>query len=233
MEGDSDHEFTNEMTRTTVEKLQEANVDTAPDIGRYMDSLIDEGGLTPSEARSKALTDLLSHTRSTLAEMLDLTKGTLDGSASKATSRINDARRLHYLTEGYPKRLLTEVEFPAEPPADYHQRFFIMEHAHLQSDTGIDQFLDDQGVDPHDVTPANVPRYCVVTETTAPSQMGYTIAEVEMNEYTADELVEALYEDTYFWTVERATEWRDLLTDLGFDVDSTPEERLNPDVQAE
>lgn len=215
------------------------------EFGKRMSSLIYHGGMTPSAAKARATKDVFQRRRSTqdLANLLGVTRGGFNKLSQNAGGDTVDSRRLHYMTFNVPMNLVLDEVLAAEPPADYETRYVVLEVVDPRLEATETQAYTWKGPDTQYVP--REPQYALVREEHTrdrgdwsdddPAERSFgTFCDMSIEWYMDDtELVDALYEGRYFETEDRAETWAMLLNDHGFDTESTPRERLNPEVLAE
>jgi hypothetical protein len=202
--------------------VEEADIDVEPEsFERRMESLIKDAGFAPKRARFRTLDEMTRLTRAEIGEMFGVTKGTMDATVADVREEVIERTLGHYALFDHPMNFLAMAEFDAEPPADYRERFYFYELSYA---------------DPTPRNPGPKPpryRYCVVTEALgADDRLGYAVCNIDIDRYESVEgVTDVLYEDEYFWSEARATEWHDLLTFVFDDasLSAAPAERLHPD----
>jgi len=215
-----ERQFTESVLEAFAESPPEVqtNLNTPlSELGKRIEFLIDSG-LTKSEAREQAIDELGGNiTRKTRSDILGISKGAVDSNISSARESLKQSRRLYWMTNDIPFNPISEFTVQAEPPADYHEEYLIGRYI-IDSDNEYSQ--------------SKPPEYVIIVETYAPSHFAsYVSNGVDIERFNSEEeIIDYLYRDEYFQSIERAREWKDRLEDL-FDVhiELKPSERINPD----
>lgn len=218
------HGIQHSETHRARENVYNANLNIdADEFARRMDCLIMDAGFSPKRARFRALDEMSSLTREEMGDVFSVSKGTMDATAAAVKEEVTERTLGHYALFDYPMNFLAMAEFDAVSPADYTERFYFYNYSYAN---------------PEPRSPGPEPpryRHCIICESLGhDDRRGYVVSDIDISRYaSSEEAITDCYEDAYFWTEERATEWRDLL-EFVFDstVESAPEDRVNPDCRS-
>ncbi len=230
-----------------IKTLYDNGVEDEPrliEFGQRMSSLIFHGGLTPSEAKARAAKDVIRTVGTSdaeVAETLGMTRGGFGSLRTDAGEKTVEARNLHYMTMfASPLNLVFSEHMAAEPPADYETRYVLLEVVDQRTEETVSQSYARDG--PVEQRHPPEPQYALITEKYAADRGDWSADDPEDRRFghflgldvawymDDDEVVDALYEETYFDTEERAEVWQSILQEHGFRTVSEPRERLNPDI---
>lgn len=210
---------------------------------RRMAKLCMYGGLTPSEAKVRALGDVTDTGRPNgeLADLLGISDGGFSSVKSSVRRSTTDALRLFVMTHDRPVNVIEDFTLKAESPADYEERYVFVETVDPRKEDEARQTFSNRRPD-IEYLPAE-PTHGVYKFAYTPSAGNWSSDDPSERRYggfsglttewfmSSEELVEHYFEGTVFNSSERAEFWRETLIEMGFGnhVSSTPDQRVNPD----